>query len=757
MKGKERILVTLVFLFLFFTMSIGYALYSARINTNGTATFIKNGEITISSAVLTSYENLLNPANPTVDGRSISFNLNFNVARTDEALNDEYSATYQITISNDSVFDYTFSSADFAPSLSTQNEEDIEISYFLDGITMGEVIPSKDTKTFYLTISMVPNNSGNYNVSGDVEIGLEQEQTTGSLLGSIPSNLTGDLVNNTTVAIDTTVINSYTEAKTFDIVVTNNSFELVDVNGNPLTSYTVNANGEAHNTVYVKIKSGARFASSNQNLNIFLSHDGELNSMGMIRLTVPRDANLVDTTPPTISNVVGTFQSTRGNVLVTFNASDNVGINKFILEVYKDNTLIDTKELGPDVREYMVTNLSDGNYYFKVTVEDTSGFTASASSTAREYKWTINVTINITQGGPNGNSTMYYGNTFTTTITANNGRTLPNNLTITMGGTNLTNNQYTYNNNNGSLRIPNVTGDLNISGATGGNVCLIEGTKVLLADNTYKNIEDIKYDDLLLVWNYETGKLVKEYPIWMEKEKVTDSYTNIEFNDGSNIGVVGAHAFFSRDYNEFVSVDDKDKFHVNSRILKVENNKLKEVKVTKIEKINKKVKYYFVASTRYWNIISNDFVTTDGYTDITNLYKFDKNITWDKNRKIIKVDYKEVENELPYYLFKGFRAEEVGVLIYKNQGSIESFKEYVNYLITSSKMIKQPIMKNNKRYWMVTTSEDKVKNKKDYLVKEGSYYKLPKGKWYSTSENKIYEGNTKVQVWTGMYFEKVLE
>ena len=159
MKGKERFLVTLVVLFLFFSMSIGYAIYGARTNVNGVATFSKNGEVTISSAVLTNYENLVNPANPVVNGRTISFSLNFNVARTEEALNDDYFATYQITISNDSVFDYTFSSADFTPSLSTQNEEDIEISYSLDEIEMGEVIPSKDSKTFYLTINMVPNNS----------------------------------------------------------------------------------------------------------------------------------------------------------------------------------------------------------------------------------------------------------------------------------------------------------------------------------------------------------------------------------------------------------------------------------------------------------------------------------------------------------------------------------------------------------------------------------------------------------------------
>ena len=509
MKGKERLIVSLLALFLFLSMSVGYALYSLRLNVTGSATFTKNGAVTISSAVLTNYKNLQNPANPVIDGTDISFVLNFFVARTEEALNDDYYATYQITVDNDSVFDYHFSTADFNASLTTGNEEDVAITYLIEGIETDEVIPSKETKTFYLTINMVPNNAGDYVISGDVDIDLEKEEDLGSLIGSIPKNSTGDLVNNNLVPVVATIINSYEETKTYDIEIINDNFELVNASGNPLSSFTIAGNSEAQQQVYIRIKSGARFASSNQNLNIFLVHDGVNSNMGLIRLTVPRDANLVDTTPPTISNVVGTFQSTKGSVLVTYTASDNVGIDNFVLEVYKDDTKINTINLGPDVRNYTVTNLADGNYSFKVIVED-------------NYRWTMNVTINITQGGPNGDYTVDYGQTYQTTITAENGRTLPTGLTITMGGQTLANNSYTYNANNGTLRIPNVTGDLNITGATGGNVCLIKGTKILLADGKYKNIEDIRYDDLLMVWNYETGKLTKEYPIWMEKENVSN-------------------------------------------------------------------------------------------------------------------------------------------------------------------------------------------------------------------------------------------
>ena len=180
--------------------------------------------------------------------------MKFNVPRTDAALNDDYYATYQITLDNDSVFDYTFLAGDFQPSLTTLNEGDIETSFSLDVIQLGEVIPAKGSKTFNLTIHMVPNNAGNYNVSGEVEIEVEPEIEVGSVIGSIPRNSTGDLINNNMVPVTATIINSYEETKTYNIVVTNNSFELVDVNGSPLNTYSIGANTELQETVYIRIK-----------------------------------------------------------------------------------------------------------------------------------------------------------------------------------------------------------------------------------------------------------------------------------------------------------------------------------------------------------------------------------------------------------------------------------------------------------------------------------------------------------------------
>ena len=399
----------------------------------------------------------------------------------------------------------------------------------------------------------------------------------------------------------------------------------------------------------------------------------------------------------------------------------------------------------------MVVGLQDGTYHFKVQAVDTSGLTSSSESSSAEYRWTMSVNINITQGGPNGTYTVDYGETYSTTITANTNRIIPTNLTIVMGSETLSNNQYTYNNTNGNLTIPNVTGDISITGATSGIGCLIEGTKVLLANKKEKNIEDISYDDLLLVWNYETGTVTKEYPIWIEKGKTTNQYIKITFSDKSEIKVYGHHAFFEADQKKFINYQTDLK--LGTKVKKINSkNQLKTVTVTKIEEIKETVNYYFVASTRYYNIIANNFITTDGYTAITNLYEFDDNIKWSDNREIKELDYQYLEDVLPYYLYKGFRTGELAVLLNKKETSINQFKNYITNLITNSKMQLEPITKNNKHYWTVSFN-----NHKKALTMEGTQITLPKSKtkrWYSTAENKWYKENDKVTVWTGMHFEE---
>lgn len=74
--------------------------------------------------------------------------------------------------------------------------------------------------------------------------------------------------------------------------------------------------------------------------------------------------------------------------------------------------------------------------------------------------------------------------------------------------------------------------------------CILQGSKILLANGSYKNIEDLQYTDLLKVWNFELGKYDYQYPLAIIIKGKVKHYTRINLEDGSHIDITDQHEFF---------------------------------------------------------------------------------------------------------------------------------------------------------------------------------------------------------------------
>ena len=786
-SNKYRLIISLITLFIFLFTTIGFATYNKNLTASGSVYFKKNGEIAITSVHLTDNSNLQNPTDPTFTKDSISFDLTFDVASASN-LDDDYYAEYTITLSNASFYNYEFASSIFTPSVETNNNQNMNISYDLSGITLGEIIPPLTTKTFTLRISMYPQSPGTYNVTGESGVDTEQQppEQTGSLLASIPNNssvnVRGSTVRDKVVM---TVINSYDTAKNFTLSINNSNFKLVDSGGNDLGNMTILANTTQTYDVYIERKSGVKFAVDQVVVNLSFNNGTTNSHLGNVTVLVDKDQTLLDDKPPLISNVNATFVAQNGIVNLAWNATDVSGIDHFVIEaVNSDNgNVVQTYTTTNSSTNYQTTGLTNGTYYFRIYGIDTKNISGSSyvsscdttegycsRSTAATYTWTFDVTYNLTNlsVASNVSRTATIGEQYTGRIQANNNYSLPNSITITMNGQRLTSG-YTYSNNNGNITINNVTGPITIeaSGTGGGGICLVEGTKIRLADGKEKNIENIDYTDLLKVWSYETGKITYEYPIWIEKSNESAEYQKTTFSDGTILKTVGLHQVFSLDENKFVNIiEDGNFIKVGTSVAKIVNDRIVPVKVTKVETIYEKVKYYYVASSIYYNVISDNILTTSdqitkGVT-LSNMYGFDKNIKWPNSRKDIiskpgaLYEYEDL-SVMPYYLYLGSRGNETKLFVNSGYATTEGLVEYLlRTQLNPYKVVSPNTNKNGKRMWMVTTSEDIVMNKKDFLYEEGSYYTLPNiigvKKWYSTFENKYYKPFDKVKVDFPMHF-----
>ncbi len=156
--------------------------------------------------------------------------------------------------------------------------------------------------------------------------------------------------------------------------------------------------------------------------------------------------------------------------------------------------------------------------------------------------------------------------------------------------------------------------------------CFTEGTLVTLADGSTKPIEDVTYDDLLLVYDFDRGEFSYSYPIWISQPGQYSNYFLMKFDDGSEVEIVLSHRLFNTQNLSFEKSVDALYTQVGQPFFKQSidqngNPVITTPKCISIEKIKKTCTYYNMVTSQALNFFANGFL---GSTGISNIYTFEK-------------------------------------------------------------------------------------------------------------------------------------
>lgn len=778
--SKNRNVIIYIFVLLIISfMSVGYAYYGQLLEFSGNINLKPDGKFRIDNIILTDTSNVISSVPPIITDNTIEFNLSFGGTET------EYYAIYTADFINESSYSYTYNSFNITPIVTASGDGSGQLSFEVININDGDVISPGEIITVTLKLILdVSDTNQTYDISAKSDVILNYNEK-GSIFTSV-SPLSVDLTGTNELAlINLEVMNTYGRNITFNIKSSNNNFSLVNSDGTDLGSFTILANAVDNYQIYLKKSDNSVFYDSTDN-TILILQCGTLGNYNTSKITVSVDkSELSDTSIPEIGEISFTINNNEGQADLTWSRLDSGGtsITGYTILLYNstNDTLVNTYNNNSDLTSYSITGLEEGSYYVKIYGTDQAGNNGSEyvndattnsiycrQSPTVALKWIFNVTNNLTYLTSSGASTASLGSTYTATLSVSGNVSLPTSITVTMNGVTLVNGtDYTYISSTGEISIPNVNGDITIT-ARGSGVCLIEGTKISLADGSTKNIENIRYDDLLLVWSYEEGRMVYEYPIWIEKEHKAQSYQLTKFSSGDELKTIGYHGIYNMDLNRFVSVDNREEFDIGTTVAIMNEDKTDFISTTvvSIEYVYEEVNYYHVVSTRYYNIIANNILTTDGTVILSNLYGFDDNIMWLNRNQVINdknnlYDYLEFNDIMPYYMFSGLRASEGKYLANLGYLSKDTFKYYLLQNQMNKDMLLPPnVNKDGIRQWVVKTSLGYEK-----LIDEGSYFYLDStnsfGKnilyWYDMSTGIKYKPNERVKIWYGSYFEAIFE
>lgn len=115
------------------------------------------------------------------------------------------------------------------------------------------------------------------------------------------------------------------------------------------------------------------------------------------------------------------------------------------------------------------------------------------------------------------------------------------------------------------------------------NSCVTPDTLITLADGTQKRVNELTGEEMLLVWNMETGKL-DSAPIMFVDSEQEASYEIIHlyFSDGTNVKVISEHGFWDYDLNRYVYLDANATDYLGHTFAKQSGNTLKKVQLVDV-------------------------------------------------------------------------------------------------------------------------------------------------------------------------------
>ena len=234
-----------------------------------------------------------------------------------------------------------------------------------------------------------------------------------------------------------------------------------------------------------------------------------------------------------------------------------------------------------------ITNVSVGFNSRAATVDFTANVTQSETATIF-FEWAGGGSYS----GPHTLTVEPGSNIYTspTLSLAGAGSDLTTEITIASGANACTSNIYT-----GSWSV----------------ICLVEGTMVTMADGSYKAIEDVRYNDLLRVWNFDLGEFSEALPVFVKQEETHAEHYRFTFSDGTVLRTVGHHVFNKQAGAFTMLVRD------TTPVGTITFNELgEEVTLISKETIQEPVKFYNVWTQYHLNLFAQGILTSNRFNNI---------------------------------------------------------------------------------------------------------------------------------------------
>lgn len=162
--------------------------------------------------------------------------------------------------------------------------------------------------------------------------------------------------------------------------------------------------------------------------------------------------------------------------------------------------------------------------------------------------------------------------------------------------------------------------------------CFAAGTRITMADGTFKKVEDIVEGDIVRTFDHETGCISSQRICLTYKDDCKDTPLNLTFASGKTLSIVRTHDLLLKDNLKYVRINSSNvKSYVGKQFYNAESGNWDTLVDYALGK--EPVEFYCIYSAYHLNCIAQGMLTCPDDVDfLLNIYELDSNLKADSAR-----------------------------------------------------------------------------------------------------------------------------
>ena len=161
------------------------------------------------------------------------------------------------------------------------------------------------------------------------------------------------------------------------------------------------------------------------------------------------------------------------------------------------------------------------------------------------------------------------------------------------------------------------------------STCITPDTLVTLADGTQVRVDALTGNEMLLVWNHETGMMDVApiaYIVNHDRQIAEHEVITLTFSDGKSIKIIGEHVFYNVTLGKYMALDTTADEYIGDSFLVISDG-MDSVEAAELVRVEKKVmltEAYEVVSYQHLTCFTDGILSTSAYLDkLLNIFDID--------------------------------------------------------------------------------------------------------------------------------------